>query len=363
MTPGLRRAIRAARRGVGWAAPDRAWGVDLERPGAAPVSVHRRHPGDDPLVRLLADGDLEGARLSLTEPPAGAAWAELAAAPLAGIDVGLVAPPLDRGPPIRSGLAVEPVVRLNRGPLHRQATGRPLMLLKAAASLDGRSASRDGVSQWITGPRARAWGRTLRAEADAIVVGIQTVLTDDPLLTSRWAGARDPVRVVLDSTLRMPLTARLVQTAGSVPTRVLTTPAAVATARAAALRAAGVQVDAVSAGADGRPDPGAAVERFAAWGWTTVLVEGGPTVAGSFVDAGRVDYVCWFVAPLVLGGEGARAAVGGRGAERPSTALRLEGVRRRKLGPDLLIEGWVAGRRPAAPGPDAGPDIEDEAGG
>ena len=353
MTPGLRRALRAARRGVGWAAPALAWGIDLDRPGAPPITAHRRSPDDDPLARALAGADLRGARLSLTSPPIEpTAWAALVASPLAAIDLGTplpgsTAPHGAAGPRLRGGLAVDPVVRLNRGPLHRAATGRPLVMLKAATSLDGRTASRSGASQWITGPRARGWGRTLRGEVDAIVVGAETVVADDPQLTGRRAGARDPVRVVFDSALRTSAAAGVVQSAHVVPTWFLTTPEAAASDGAAALRGAGARVEALPPDRAGRPDVRAAVERFAEAGWTAVLVEGGATLAGSFIDADRVDYVTWFVAPLILGGEGARAAVGGLGAATPAAALALEGVRTRRLGRDVLIEGWVRGRRPA----------------
>jgi diaminohydroxyphosphoribosylaminopyrimidine deaminase/5-amino-6-(5-phosphoribosylamino)uracil reductase len=350
VTPGLRRALRAARRGVGWAAPALAWGVDLHPPGSAPITTHRRSPEDDPLARALAGADLRGARLSLTSPPPEpGVWTNLLASPLAEIDVGLHLPP-EVGPPagprVCGGLAVDPVVRLNRGPLHRAATGRPLVLLKAATSLDGRTATRTGASRWITGPRARGWGRTLRGEVDAIVVGAQTVAADDPQLTGRRAGARDPVRVVFDSGLRTSTSAVVVRTARTVPTWLLTTPDAAGSDRATALRSAGVRVEALPLDGAGRPDVRAAVERFAAAGWTAVLVEGGATLAGSFVDADRVDYVTWFVAPLLLGGEGARPAIGGLGAPTPAAGLALEGVRTRRLGPDVLIEGWVRGRRP-----------------
>jgi diaminohydroxyphosphoribosylaminopyrimidine deaminase/5-amino-6-(5-phosphoribosylamino)uracil reductase len=131
-----------------------------------------------------------------------------------------------------------------------------------------------------------------------------------------------------------------------VPTWLLTTPDAAGSDRATALRSAGVRVEALPLDGAGRPDVRAAVERFAAAGWTAVLVEGGATLAGSFVDADRVDYVTWFVAPLLLGGEGARPAIGGLGAPTPAAGLALEGVRTRRLGPDVLIEGWVRGRRP-----------------
>jgi len=149
---------------------------------------------------------------------------------------------------------------------------------------------------------------------------------------------------VFDSTLRIPVGARVVQTAGHVPTRVLTRPEAVGTDRAHALRAHGVEVVGLRTGPDGRPAPEAALAHWTRLGWSAVLLEGGAQLHGAFLDAGLVDYVCWFSAPKILGGAGARAAIQGRGAASPDAAVTLDRARTVRLGPDLLIEGWVRGR-------------------
>lgn len=170
---------------------------------------------------------------------------------------------------------------------------RPRITLKLATSLDGRIATASGESQWITGLEARQQGHRLRAIHDAILVGVETVLADDPELTVRlpaYAGTH-PLRVVLDSRLRTPATARV----ASGNTLILTT---------AAPRAVG-QAEVVAVAADdGRPAIAAVLDALTARGVTSLLIEGGGRVAASFLQAGVVDAIEWFRAPILLGGEG-----------------------------------------------------------
>lgn len=170
---------------------------------------------------------------------------------------------------------------------------RPRVTLKLATSLDGRIATASGESQWITGPEARQQGHRLRATHDAILVGVETVLADDPELTVRlpdYAGSH-PLRVVLDSRLRTPATARV----ASGHTLILTTAAPHAIGQA--------EVVAVAAD-DGRPAVAAVLEALTARGVGSLLIEGGGRVAASFLQAGVVDAIEWFRAPILLGGEG-----------------------------------------------------------
>lgn len=170
---------------------------------------------------------------------------------------------------------------------------RPRVTLKLATSLDGRIATASGESQWITGAEARQQGHRLRATHDAILVGVETVLADDPELTVRlpdYAGTH-PLRVVLDSRLRTPATARV----ASDNTLILTT---------APPRAVG-QAEVVAVAADdGRPAIPAVLDALTARGVTSLLIEGGGRVAASFLHAGVVDAIEWFRAPILLGGEG-----------------------------------------------------------
>ena len=170
---------------------------------------------------------------------------------------------------------------------------RPRITLKLATSLDGCIATASGESQWITGPEARQQGHRLRASHDAILVGVETVLADDPELTARlpdYTGAH-PLRVVLDSRLRTPATAKV----ASGNTLILTTAAPHAIGQA--------EVVAVTAD-EGRPAVAAVLEALTARNIASLLIEGGGRVAASFLQAGVVDAIEWFRAPILLGGEG-----------------------------------------------------------
>ncbi len=224
---------------------------------------------------------------------------------------------------------LQPYVHLAR---HRRA----FVVLKAGTSLDGRLATRGGESQWITGAVARAAGRRLRGQMGAILVGVNTVVADDPLLTVRIRGWRDPVRLVLDSRLRIPRSCRLVQTAPTVPTAVLTTSSASVEAERA-LAASGVRVIRLAADGRGRVSVVAAASWLASEGIASVLIEGGAEVHGAFLDAGLVDRVVWFQAPMLLGGQ-ARAAVEGEGPNRLLEAVRFEVVSGRRIGRDWMVD-------------------------
>lgn len=178
--------------------------------------------------------------------------------------------------------------------------------LKLASSLDGRIATASGESRWITGAAAREQVHRLRAQHDAVLVGVETALADDPELTVRLAdhSGAQPARVVLDSRQRLRPDSRLAQTAHAVPTYLI----AVGDADPALMQA-GVRVLTVPAVGDDRPELNAVVDRLAAEGLSRLFVEGGGQVAGSFLRCGLVDALEWFRAPRVIGGEG-RPAVG-----------------------------------------------------
>ena len=245
------------------------------------------------------------------------------------------------GVEVVTGVA-EPAARaLNRAFLHRVTTGRPHVTLKAAMTLDGKIAAVDGESRWITGEAARAHAHRLRFESDAILVGLGTVLADDPQLTVRGPDlpAKEPLRVVADSRLRVPAGARLF-TAGD-PARAIVACAAPAPAGpAAALRARGARVLELPADG-GRVELRALLSELAQLDVLGVLVEGGAELAGGLLDAGLVDRVAFFVAPRLLGGRSAPGPVGGSGRALKA-AVSLSGVTCRPVGEDLLVEGDVA---------------------
>ena len=203
------------------------------------------------------------------------------------------------GVAVESGLLASDAAELNRGFLRRMSSGRPWVTLKIGASLDGRTALADGVSRWITGEAARADVQRLRARASAVVTGIGTVLADNPKLTVRDPGlellGRRPLRVVLDSRLRIPVTARVLDE--SAPAIVFTTQAAPDTS---AFGERSIRFETLP-GRDGRIDLAALLDRLGALECNEILVEAGPELAGAFLDDRRVDEFVLYVAPCVLG--------------------------------------------------------------
>lgn len=215
-------------------------------------------------------------------------------------------------------------------------TPRPRVTLKAAVTLDGRMATRTGDSQWITGEASRTEAHRLRAEHHAILVGVGTVLADDPSLTVRHVEGPDPLRVVLDSQLRTPPTAELVVSAPS--PRTLFFCADAPQARRQALVAMGAEVLEAPHG-EGGLDLGFVLDALAARGVTSLLVEGGAAVHGAFLDAGLAQRCAVFVAPVIVGDRGAPSFAAGRGVDHMAAAFRLTDVRRREFGDDVLVEG------------------------
>ncbi|SFS47463.1 RibD family protein [Brevundimonas viscosa] len=200
---------------------------------------------------------------------------------------------------------------------------RPSVTLKLATSLDGRIATATGESKWITGEAARLEGHRLRAAHDAILVGVETVLADDPELTARLPGrpVDQPLRVVLDSRLRTPPTAMVARGDALILTAM--EPAAIGAARVE-------RIDAP----DGRPSPAAALRAIQRAGAHLVLIEGGGQVAASFLRAGLVDRLEWFRAPILLGGEG-RPCVAALALAKLADAPKFRRLSAEPLGDDL----------------------------
>ena len=219
----------------------------------------------------------------------------------------------------------------------RVRQGRPLVTLKLASTLDGRIAARSGESRWITGEAARRAAHALRGRHDAVMVGVGTVLADDPELTCRLPGYRtNPVvRIVADSHLRMSLTSTLAVTAATVPTWVLIRDGTDRDRRHA-FADAGVTLIEVAKGETG-VDPAAALAALADAGLTRILVEGGAQLAASLLRANLVDRVAWFHAPAVMGGD-AWPAVQAFGIEHLDAMPRFARVGDTPLGDDMLTE-------------------------
>jgi diaminohydroxyphosphoribosylaminopyrimidine deaminase/5-amino-6-(5-phosphoribosylamino)uracil reductase len=219
-------------------------------------------------------------------------------------------------------------------------TGRPWVLFKSAMTLDGKVATRTGDSKWISSDASRALAHKWRASVDAVVVGIGTALADDPQLTARveepaQPALRQPRRVVFDATGRLPLESQLVTQAPEIPLTVVVSRAAPRSA-ADALQNAGADVIV----ATGEHEPArvrSALDQLGEAGIHAILLEGGPHLAGAFLDAGEIDEVRLFLAPLLLGGSKARDPLEGEGVERISEALRALTLDCRRVADDVLI--------------------------
>lgn len=218
--------------------------------------------------------------------------------------------------------------------------GVPYVCLKLALSLDGRIASRTGVSKWVTGPEARARVHLLRAQHDAVMVGIGTALADDPLLTVRDAPGHSPLRVVLDSKLRLPVAGRLVQTAREVPTWVVCTTDAASSAEEALVER-GVEVLRAAPSAEGRIDPLVALKLLASRGIVTVMIEGGAELAGSVLAGRVVDELHCFIAPILLGPRGRPGAVDWAGPATPAEAPCIADPQWEVCGVDAHVWGQL----------------------
>ena len=244
---------------------------------------------------------------------------------------------------VEVGLCAEEALRVNAAFFKKCRTGLPLVTAKWAMSSDGKTATRTGASQWISSERSRALVHRLRGRMDAIVVGGTTALRDDPLLTCRQGRVRRTARRVVVCGRNVPGSrSRLVQTADQVPL-VLAFPATNPPPGLRELRDACCELLPLPACADGPDsvDPGSLVAALGEQGATNVLVEGGAALLGSFLDEGLVDRVMVFVAPVLIGGRDAVSAVGGKGAAEVGQALRLLKASWRRVGPDMLLDGWL----------------------
>ncbi len=238
--------------------------------------------------------------------------------------------------------------RLNEHYCYWVRTGLPFVVLKSAMTLDGKIATATGESRWITGEVARRHLHRQRGHFDAILVGVGTVLRDDPRLTARGgeglAAGRQPLRVILDSRLRTPLKAAILRR-GPVNPVILTLPSA-PRSRMKRLQSLNVTV-APLAGRPGRISITAGLRYLGRAGITSVLVEGGGEVNASVLASGLVNRVLLYVAPKLLGGQDAKGVLGGRSPSRLADAYELDEWKTRWLGRDLLIEGTVRQRPPS----------------
>lgn len=357
----LARAIELGRRGLGRVSPNPHVGAVLARDGQLlGEGWHAEYGGlhaETAAIAAAGDADLRGATLYVSLEPCchqGRQPPCTDAILAAGIGRVVVASddPTEkasgRGLGILRDEGVDVVVvngdlgdraRLENQAFRKHArSGRPWVLFKSAMSLDGKVATRDGDSQWISCERSRELAHGWRTEVDAVVVGIGTALADDPRLTARLPGMpRQPRRVVFDSTARLPLDSQLVRDAREIPLVVVVSRAA---PRAATelLETAGAEVITAS----GANEPARVCDALDQLGEldlpvTALLLEGGPHLAGAFFDAGEIDEARLFVAPLLLGGRSARDPLEGEGVGKIADAMRAISIEAATSGEDVLL--------------------------
>lgn len=363
----MNRALAVASRARGRTAPNPPVGAVLVRDGVVVGEGWTERPGERHAEIMALDragSRAHGATLYVTLEPcahfgrtppctdalvdAGIARAVISVRdPYPQVDGRGIAHLSRNGIRVDLGLGARESVRLNAGFFKRIRTGLPEVTAKFAMSLDGKIATHTGHARWITGSEARHEAHRLRDTHDAILVGIGTVLADDPRLTTRLSeaeagigGPSHPLRVVVDSRARTPLTSAMLQPELPGNTLVVTTDQAPFRA-ARCLQAAGAEV-LVLPDCDGRVDLAVLLRELGRRGINSVLVEGGGALLGSLFSAGMLDRVIAFIAPVIVGGEGAPAPIGGDGVDTMDEARRLGNVEVRRFGQDLAISGTLS---------------------
>jgi len=352
----MRRALRLAARGRGQTHPNPMVGAVVTRNEEVVGEGYHRGPGHPhaEVVAMAAAGQkTRGATLYTTLEPCCHMNKRTPPCVEAILKHGIrrvVAAMIDPNPAVsgaglrhlrEAGVAAEvgvcqhDAMRLNVAYAKWITTGRPYVVLKAAMTLDGRIATVSGISHWITSEAARLDGRKLRVEADAILVGVGTVVADNPQLTTRIPGAHNPLRVVIDPSLRTPTSATVIATAQKTPTLILATRRRASVKKAEQMKALGVEVCFLSE-SDGEIPFISVLNLLGKRGILSLLVEGGARVNGSALRSREIDRVVLYVAPRFCGGEGGLGLFHGTG---PTDGVGLEEVTIRKIGPDLRISG------------------------
>jgi len=294
-----------------------------------PCCHHGRTP---PCTRALIEAGVAEVRVAMIDPNPKVSGRGVAELERAGIKVHI-------------GEYEDRAREINEAYIKWITTGLPLVTAKFAMSLDGKIATRSADSKWISSEEARKYVHNLRHTVDAVMVGVNTVLIDNPRLTARWVGrggttTHQPLRVVVDSKGRTPLDANLFKEPGKT---MLAVAQPLDKKKAGGLARLGVDVIELRAD-DGLVDLERLLKVLGERQITSVLVEGGSSLLGSLFDCGLIDKVMAFVAPLIIGGDGAKTAVGGGGVERVAAALRCERVKVERFGDDVLISGYVPAR-------------------
>ena len=363
----IRRALELAEKGRGWVSPNPVVGAVIVRDDGTVIAegYHERY------------GDLHAERNALrhcTEPPAGATMYvtlepcchhgrqppctdAILEAGIRRVVIGSGDPNpqvcgkgiqilKDHGVEITEGVLREECDKANEIFFHFIRTGTPYVVMKYAMTLDGKIAAFTGRSKWITGEKARGHVQKLRHDLSGIMVGVGTVLADDPLLTCRLPDSKNPVRIICDTNLRTPLDCNIVRTADRVPTIFAT--CTDDKEKISRFEDKGCRILKVKR-TDGHPDLPELMRKLGEEKIDSILLEGGATLNWSALSSGVVNRVAAYISPKIFGGADAKAPVEGRGVMDPRLAFMLEGTEISRLGDDYLIQGRVrkgsAGRR------------------
>jgi len=352
----MKRAIVLARRGLGRTAPNPAVGCVIVKDGAiVGEGWHKKAgtPHAEVHALRLAGEKAHGADVYVTlepcahfgkTPPCADA---LKAAKVARVFVGMVDPNpkvCGKGVLLLRSAGIEVVSpflegrcrMLNEPFIKHVSTGLPFVVLKSAMTLDGKIATVSRDSKWITGDKSRLYVHKLRAMLDAIMVGVGTVVSDDPLLTSRIPGGRDPLRVVLDSSLRIPLQAQVLHNFSPARTIVAT----ISDDEAKIARLTGLGAAVLRCGEkDARVDLHDLLLKLGGLGVQSLLLEGGGELAGDALRSGLIDKCMFFYAPKLVGGEGL-GPFAGKGPEFMADSFALKNITIKKVGDDILVQGY-----------------------
>lgn len=355
----MRRALLLAQQGCGWVSPNPMVGAVIVKQGRIIGEGYHHRYGELHAEREALAACCEspcGATMYVTlepcchygkQPPCVEA---ILAAGISRVVVGCGDPnPLvagkglavlrEHGIEVREQVLEAECRQLNEVFFHYIQTKRPFVVMKYAMTMDGKIATSSGASQWISGETAREHVHRLRSRYRAIMVGVGTVLADDPLLTCRVPGGRDPVRIICDSSLRTPLESQVVLTADKVPTIIAT--CCQDEERSARYRRTACRIISLPADAKGQVDLLPLMDILGQEGIDSILLEGGATLNWSALHSGIVNKLLAYVAPKLFGGAGAKTPVGGIGCDRPDQAVMLKNSKISRLGEDFLIESEV----------------------
>ncbi|MBP3041385.1 bifunctional diaminohydroxyphosphoribosylaminopyrimidine deaminase/5-amino-6-(5-phosphoribosylamino)uracil reductase RibD [Bacillaceae bacterium Marseille-Q3522] len=356
------RALDLAKKGVGFTNPNPLVGAVIVKDGRIiGEGYHKFYGGDHAEINAIssASEDVSGAEMYVTLEPC----SHYGKTPpcvdaiiknrIKKVIIGFQDPnPLVSGRGIKflreNGVEVVTGVLENEGKALNEiylkyiSTGLPFCIMKTAMTLDGKIATYTGDSKWITGELSRKYVHQLRHRVSGIIVGIGTVLADDPMLTTRIKDGRDAARIIVDSSGKIPLEAKVLHVQSAAPTIIATT-AKADKDKITVLKQIGTQVI-VTPIKEGAVDLSYLMKALGEMKIDSILLEGGSKLNFSALKEGIVDKVNAFIAPKIIGGDMAKTAVGGRGAAYMKEAIPLKNIEIHHFGPDIMLEGWIEGK-------------------